>query len=77
MAQKPLTRDEEIFFSRVAASMVERGEQPTPENIEAAMQRVLERDEELFVAMIAPRDAEAGQALRDALTRAVYEGCKR
>ena len=57
MTTKTLTIDEEIFFKRVAITMMNNGvTDPTPEDIAEGCKAVLKRDEELFLLKVTKPD---------------------
>lgn len=74
MAQE-LTKQEQIFFNRVALAIVEAGGEVTPASIEAGARQVLARDAKLVEFVLGPAReqvvAELGAQVYQALRSTV------
>jgi len=66
---------EQLFLRRVALRLADTGQEPTAENIEAAMRATLERDAEL-VALMVHDPGERARDGRRSFARHVYDATR-
>ena len=71
-----MSDQEQLFLRRVAVRLADTGQEPTPENIAAAMRAVLDRDAEL-VALVCYEQSERARETRRGLARHVYDAIRR